>query len=134
MMHSVLHCSEHWQSAHLRHLIRRGHGSLNIAVLLLLHQALLGPSTNRMEVKLAVCLGFKAPLFILQYGQETLAPIISCYSGFMPLFIILLNHTGQKWSVYRNIQQFTWLWICYLSITLTGRWDFHRCLYDIVWI
>ncbi len=53
-----------------------GHGGLNIAVLLLLHQALPGPSTNRtalnrMEVKLVFCLGFKVPLLPLIWPGDT---------------------------------------------------------------
>lgn len=47
-------------------------------MLLLLHQALPGPSTkstalNRVKFKMVFCLGFKVPLHIFQYGQKTLA-------------------------------------------------------------
>lgn len=53
--------------------ITRTISHLNIAVLLLLHQTLPGPSTNRtalnrMEVKLVFCLRFEVPL----HSQETL--------------------------------------------------------------
>lgn len=69
MIPSVLHSSEHSQSAPRTPGLCR----LNIAVLLLLHQTLPGPSTNRtalnrMEVKLVFCLRFEVPL----HSPETL--------------------------------------------------------------
>lgn len=65
-------------TSHVVFYIYAVHGSLNIAMVLLPHQALRDPSTyspalNRREVKLVFCLEFEVPLRILQYGQKSLA-------------------------------------------------------------
>lgn len=74
-------------------------------MLLLLHQALPGPVTNntalnKVKVKMVFCLGFKVPL--LQYPSFNIHPsmwpgdagseLLTCYSGFLPHFTLLLNH------------------------------------------
>lgn len=75
MMHSVLHCSEHERSAHLRHLIHPGHSGLNIAVLVRLHGISFKMARRHCLTITSYCVAIPLQPIISSFSGSPLIPV-----------------------------------------------------------